>query len=415
MEGAVWKKKAAALDRYRWQLLRERHGFLGSLLRFIKEGVGDFWFGYRARRHMLTQVGSAPCDILMLQSAEKVVAFQRKKTFLMRLAQQYRLTETALEARTKILRERHLVDPGVVVPLRYFGYAAYAEWIVAHYQPKLLLNDRNGSLYTPFLRLSLRRRHSTLVHLAHATTVEHSRRLGMNDYDYYLLFGQSSYEALKRRRLLFGDSIVVLAGSHMVDEAYDMPLARQDCKSLLILGVGPDKEKELGYQQTYHLLAEWAEHHSDYRVQVKRHPRSRGIYWSDVSQRISNLELLPENCTLAEALKTSSIVINIMSNAVVEAGLARRPLIHVNLSSDKDIFEQTRLGGEVRTRQELDNRVEQIERDYEAYTRLAADFAEYHLAHGVNGLDTTLQILNALISEVQVPAGIKTFVLKGTV
>ncbi|TWI54205.1 hypothetical protein IQ22_02067 [Pseudomonas duriflava] len=412
---SAWKSKAAALDRYRWRLLREHYGLLGALLRFMKEAVADLWFGYRARRCVSTKVNAAPCDVLMLQSAEKVISFQRKKTFLARLAQRYQLTEAALESRSMILHERHLVDPGVAVPLRYFGYAAYAEWIVSCYQPRLLLNDRNGSLYTPFLRLSLRRRNALLVHLAHATTVEHSRRLGMNDYDYYLLFGQSSYEALKRRQLIFGDSTVLLAGSHMVDEAYNMPPTHWTNRTLLILGVGPDKEKERGYQATYDLLASWAECHPEYHVQVKRHPRSKAKYWSETSRKISNVVLLPEACTLAEALRGASIVINIMSNAVIEAGLARRPLIHVNLSADEDIFEQIRLGAEVRTKQELDDRIEQIERDYDSQVNLAEHFAEYHLAHGVKGLETTLEILDELFRNARAPAGMVAYPLKGTV
>src|SRR5690606_28367422 len=124
---------------------------------------------------------------------------------------------------------------------RYFGLAAYAQWLVEHHQPRILLNDRNGSLYAPFLRLALNARGSLLVHLAHATTVEGSRRLGMNDYDYYFLFGQSSLEALQARKLRFGSSTAVLAGSHMIDDDYVMPAPDLATRTLLILGVGPDK------------------------------------------------------------------------------------------------------------------------------------------------------------------------------
>ncbi|MFD1693035.1 hypothetical protein ACFSHR_20405 [Azotobacter chroococcum] len=96
-------------------------------------------------------------------------------------------------------------------------------------RPRLLINDRNGSLCSPFLRLSLNRRGRPLVHLAHATTLESSRRLGMTDYDYYFLFGQSSLDALRERPLRFGDTRAVLSGSHMVDRAYDLPPAGWRC------------------------------------------------------------------------------------------------------------------------------------------------------------------------------------------
>ena len=44
-----WAAKARALDRYRWLLLRERHGLAGSALRFVREALSDWWFGVRAK------------------------------------------------------------------------------------------------------------------------------------------------------------------------------------------------------------------------------------------------------------------------------------------------------------------------------------------------------------------------------
>ncbi len=205
MQDAVanpWAAKARALDRYRWLLLRERHGLLGSAPRFAREALGDWWFGVRAKSHLAESVTAEPCDFLLLQSAPKVIAFQRKKLLIEGLrGRGDNLVETALQAPKAILRERLLKRPPHPVPTRYFGIAAYAEWLVEQHQPRVLLNDRNGSLYAPFLRLALNARGSRLVHLAHATTVEGSRRLGMNDYDYYFLFGQSSLEALQAREL----------------------------------------------------------------------------------------------------------------------------------------------------------------------------------------------------------------------
>lgn len=116
------------------------------------------------------------------------------------------------------------------------------EWLVEQHQPRVLLNDRNGSLYAPFLRLELNARGSRLVHLAYATTVPSLRRLGMNDYDYYFLFGQSSLEALQARELRFGCSTAVLVGSHMIDDSYLMPAPDLATRTLLIA----EKSRELG-------------------------------------------------------------------------------------------------------------------------------------------------------------------------
>ena len=418
MQDAVanpWTAKARALDRYRWLLLRERHGLLGSALRFAREALGDWWFGLRAKFRLASAVVAAPCDFLLLQSAPKVIAFQRKKLLIEGLRERgHHLVETALQEPKTILRQRLLKRPPYAVPTRYFGIAAYAEWLVEHHQPRILLNDRNGSLYAPFLRLALNARGSLLVHLAHATTVEGSRRLGMNDYDYYFLFGRSSLEALQARKLRFGSSTAVLAGSHMIDQSFDLPPSDPESRVLLVLGVGPDKEKESGYQRTYQLLRDWATQSPDYRVLIKAHPRSQVPFWQEAAGALENVRVLPRECALAEALAQVSVVVNIMSNAVIEAALAGRPVLYVNAGSDRDIFEQERfLGARIDQLPVLSQRIQQIERDRSAALECGKRFAEHHLAHGGDGLAHSIQALEALLG--QQPLVMSTHLIKSTV
>jgi hypothetical protein len=395
-----WSAKARDLDRYRWMLLRERHGVFGSGVRFLREAIGDWLFGVRAKMRLAKSVEVHPCDFLLLQSAPKVLAFQRKKKLIAGIRERgYTLTETALQPPRVVLRNAMLRRPPFSVPTRYFGLAAHAQWLVEHYQPKVLLNDRNGSLHAPFLRLALNACHRPLVHLAHATTVEGSRRLGMNDYDFYFLFGQSSLDALRARNLRLGSSLAVLAGSHMIDDSYDLAIADPHLHTLLVLGVGPDKEKEGGYRATYDLLRNWAATNPGYRVLVKAHPRSCVPFWQDASTQLSNVHVLPKECTLAEALARVSIVVNIMSNAVIEAALARRPVLHVNASRDPDIFEQARFFGPcIDTAEKISERLKEIENNYSTAVAASVSFAEYHLAQGSNGLESCLTLLENIVS-----------------
>lgn len=393
-----WAARARALDRYRWLLLRERHGWLGSAVRFAREALADGLFGLRAGGRLASKVDGQPCDFLLLQSAPKVIKFQRKKLLIEGLrARGYALVESALQEPRTVLRQRLLKRPPHSVPLRYFGYAAYAEWLVEHHQPHILLNDRNGSLYSPFLRLALEQREGLLVHLAHATTVENSRRLGMNDYDYYFMFGQSSLEALQARALRFGTSVAVLAGSHMIDRSYDLPPADAGQRTLLVLGVGPDKEKEPGYQRTYALIREWAGENPAYQLLIKAHPRSQVPFWQQAASELANVQVLPSTCTLAAALEQASLVINIMSNAVIEAALARRPVIYVNASDEQDIFSQESYFGPCISHADaLSQRVQDVQGDYARALACSARFADYHLAHGISGLSNTLATLERL-------------------
>ncbi|MFG0380995.1 capsule biosynthesis protein [Pseudomonas sp. zbq_18] len=400
-----WLTRARALDRYRWLLLRERYGLLGSGLRFLREACEDWWLGVRARRRLSDANSVQACDFLLLQSMPKVIPLQRKKLLKDALVSGgFNLVEIALQDSSLILRERMLKLPPHPVPTRYFAFAAHAEWLVEHYRPCILLNDRNGSLFAPFLRLALNARQGLLVHLAHATTVEGSRRLGMNDYDYYFLFGQSSLEALQARELRFGSSQAVLAGSHMIDQTYDLLPAESARRVLLILGVGPDKEKQSGYQATYALLRDWAVQHPEYQVLVKPHPRSRVLFWQETAPLLDNLRVLPRECGLAEALQAASVVVNIMSNAVIEAALARRPVIYVNASGERDIFSQERFFGPCITSVDaLQARIASVEREYEVALQQGHAFAEYHLTHGCAGLARNLEALTALLDRKALP------------
>lgn len=411
----VWLRKAKALDRYRWLLLRERHGRLASAVRFSRDALGDLLFGLCARFRLAHEVKRAPCDFLLLQSAPKVIKFQRKKLLMERLrALGYNLHETALQSPKMILRQRQLKQPPQRVPLRYLGYAAYAEWIVEHHNPRVLLNDRNGSLYSPFLRLALTHRGRPLVHLAHATTVEGSQRLGMNDYDYYFLFGQSSIDALNDRELRFGNSIPVLAGSHMIDSAYDLPPVDPALRTLLVLGVGPDKEKMPAYQSTYILLLTWAQRNPGYRLLVKAHPRSQVPFWRDAAHEANNVVVLPRDYSLADGLAQASAVINIMSNAVIEAALAGRPLLYVNVGDEKDIFCLSKyIGSRVSTIEEMQLAVARLWAEFPSAVRRSKDLANYHLANGFDGVAATVEVLDKLFHGEALPFVCSPLLTKG--
>lgn len=408
-----WAKKARELDRYRWKMLRERHGLFASLVRFARDAAVDLAVGVRAKFSLSHSVAVEPCKFLLLHSAPKTMALQRKNILIHALRDRgHNLVEFALRSTPDSCARRMLLAPPERVPLRYLAYAAHAQWLVTTLAPKVLINERNGSFHAPFLRLALAARQSLFVHLAHATTVESSRKLGMNDYDYYGVFGRSSLAALQARPLRFGESTVVLLGSYLVDQAYDLPVADHGVRTLLILGVGPDKEKEAGYQQTYQVLSDWAAQHPDYRVLFKRHPRSRAAFWTAASAQLKNVELLDTQCSLAQALAQASVVVNIMSNAVLEAALAGRPIVHVNAGSDRDIFShELFFGPQVKDVAGLSRQLLAVEQHYPEHVAQARQFAEYHLVHGVQGLTKTVQLLEGLLRGDEVERDFETVVL----
>ena len=406
-----WAQKARELDRYRWKLLRERHGRFGSLLRLVRDVLVDVAVGIRAKACLSDSVDPMHCEVLLLHSAPKSMALQRKNILIGALRERgHHLKEAALRSPSDACAQRMLVAPAQPVPLRYLVYAAHAQWLVMTYQPKVLINERNGSLHAPFLRLALAARGARLLHLAHAATLESSRRLAMNDFDFYGVFGRSSLVALQERTLRFGESTVVLVGSYLADETYDLPVADPALRTVLVLGVGPDREKDSGYQNTYQLLCDWAERNPHYHVLFKRHPRSKAQFWSAAAERLPNVELLDITCSLAQALAQASVVINIMSNAGIEAGLAGRPVIHVNAGSDQDIFSHSLFfGPQVRDEPELSRQLQALECDYQGHVARARHFADYHLVYGSQGLAKTVQLVDNLLHDVEPVRDFETF------
>jgi hypothetical protein len=215
---------------------------------------------------------------------------------------------------------------------------------------------------------------------------------------------------LQERTLRFGESTVVLIGSYLADETYDLPVADPALHTLLILGVGPDREKESGYQRTYQLLRDWAEQHPHYRVLFKRHPRSKAQFWSDAAAQLANIDLLDSKCSLADALAQASVVVNVMSNAGIEAGLAGRPVIHVNAGGDVDIFSHSLFfGPQVRDEHEFSRQLQALEQDYPGHVAQARRFADYHLVYGSQGLAKTIQLVDNLLRGADPARDFETF------
>ncbi|WP_409276885.1 glycosyltransferase family protein [Pseudomonas defluvii] len=394
----LWRARAKQLDAYRWALWREKYGVVGAAVRVIRDAAIGFKHGIGAWMRATKAPESPAQRVLVLHGSPKLLA-QRRKSGLIEALREcgHDVVEVAIEPLEVAVRQNLLYQPPRKVPLRYYAHAAYAEWLARHHKPSLVLSERHGSLVSPFLRLSLNVQDKYLVHLAHATTVERSQRLGMTDYDYYLLFGQSSLAALQRRKFRFGTTKAVVTGSYLIDQSYNMPAAASDLR-LLVLGVGPDKEKREGYRRTYSLICEWAAKHPNVPITFKAHPRSRADFWRKAAATHPNIKVASPDVSLADALEQSSVVLNIMSNAALEASVASRPIIYVNADEDSDPLEQSRFFGEcVTDAKMLDERLAWLCRHYDKALHGTRAFAEYHLAHGVRGQDVTAKAIDSLI------------------
>lgn len=100
------------------------------------------------------------------------------------------------------------------------------------------------------------------------------------------------------------------------------------------------------------------------------------------------------------------MVVNILSNAVIEAALAGRPVLCVDLGGQPDIFQQQRFFGTVvRSEDELERRLRGVETDFAQALGQSRAFAEFHLAQGADGLAGYLEALVAMRNRRQATNG----------
>ena len=399
------RNKLNAIDYYRKSLASERRSGIKKKIKYIYETIVLYILGIITwtRLHTIKKKkDNKKIDILLFQHSEKVIKLNRKIKLKTELQQDenFTLSEVPFYKPTKVIKKGLLKQPHSNIGLKYLFFAAYAEYIVSKYRPKLILNDRNGMLLAPFLRDALNKREGKLIQLAHATTVEDDWQFSMNDYDYYFLFGQSSYDQLIRRKLLFGNSKAVLSGSHMVDRSYAMAPLKKYNNNILLLGMGPDREKTNLAKINYMILLNWILKNKEHKLIIKPHPRSKSEFWRNASSNNSNIKLLSKDITLSSALINSAIVISIESNAILEASLANRPIIFLNALDCKDIFSlELFFGPRVKCTKSIDKKIKEYSKNYDLFVNKTASFSKFHLEHGTRGLTVTSMLIKDIISE----------------
>ena len=398
MEIAKLKK----IDLYRKSLTAERYTglkriakyYLGTIKLYIL-GINT-WFNLK---FLHNKQKTKSVDVLLFQHSEKVIKLNRKKALKSKLRElDYNLLEIPFYKSKQVLKKKLIKKPSFNIGIKYLYYAAYAEYIVSEYNPKLLLNDRNGMLLAPFLREALNRNGAKLIQLAHATTVEDDWQFSMNDYDYYFLFGHSSYNALNKRNLLFGSSKVILSGSHMIGDDYNLPALASFNNHVLLFGMGPDREKTELATENYQIILDWIRRHSEYTLFVKLHPRSKYLFWQTAKKKYNNIKVLDREVLLSDALKKVSIVLSIESNAILEAALTYRPIIFVNIFNSNDIFSLEKFyGRRADSHFAISHKINEISKNYSKYTKITKKFSEFHLENGTNGLDQSIQLIDKII------------------
>ena len=330
------------------------------------------------------------CDILFLHASEKSMALRLRDPLIAQLQKQgLTVLETAQQRPSNILKKRLLTRYKYAVTFKHLFNASYVQYIVDFYQPKIIISDRNGSIYSSFLREAIQA-YGKLVHMAHCVATDNFARFSLIDYDYYFLYGRSSLDKIMHRQVRFGHTKAVLTGPYFSNKDFTLKAGSAN-KNILLFGIYPDLEKKRSYQNIYDYIKKWAQNNQDYTLYIKPHPRSRSTYWQEASQTISNIKTLNAVEKLTHCLEPIAISLSIYTNAVIDSALLNRPSLlvcpdNIDNLNDELSLEKFYLPRATNEQQLADN-IKAMLKDYPYYIEQAQKFAHYHLEYQQDSID----------------------------
>jgi hypothetical protein len=338
-------------------------------------------------------VASEGCDVLILHPSSKSFKLRRKQKLIDKLRSSgVNVKESIALTEQEVIKQKACCGPFDSSYL-FHCYEGYANWLRKKFNPKIIITDRNGSLLSPFLK-SRTPGDPITFHLAHSVLTAQSSRFSMMDFDYYCIYGQSSFEYLKALSYSFGECHLILGGSVLFDKDFCLP--SPDSKSpLLFLGMGPEIESTVAGQKIYQLVRDWQKI-SGRKLYVRLHQRSEGEFWKAVAQE--GVEILPEE-PFQESAARASLVLAPYTNAVVDAGLLGRPVQLIAFPDEQDFLQVEKFFGP--RAYDINGLSKAIDRhlgEFEKSVAASQNFAKFHLEGGSDSVNYINNILLQLLN-----------------
>jgi len=370
--------------------------------RFIKP-IRIYLYGLISKVLNKTVHSDKSCDVLILHRSKKTKKVGLRNNLIANLRQQgLDVIESQTEKNKTVIKNRLLSPPPVKTPIKFLFYACYAQYIVKKYNPKVILTESNGSDLSPFLKAFLPKK-SSLIHVAHCITTNNYRHYSLIDYDYYFLYGRSSLDKLRNRKVLFGSCKAILTGPYIADKNFALK-ARNANKNILLFGVNPNMEKRPHIQKMYAIIKSWISQHSDYHLFVKMHPRSTLSFWNDAQVTCSNIQIVEKGISMQQALNSISITLGIYTNAVLDAALLNRPSLLVSDNSINDELDIERFFlPRSKDETELHSNIEKILGDYSYYLEQTTAFSFYHLEHQQDSVEYIAACIDTIVHDRDLP------------
>ena len=319
------------------------------------------------------------CDVLVLHPSDKSLKLGRKKQLLKILEGKGLRVKEIVQQKPRVIIRKKLFLPPFEAPRIFRIHEGYSNYLKKKYNPRVIVTERNGAILSSFLRGS----DTITFHLSHSVLTAQSSKYDFIDFDYYSIYGESSLEYLKKLRYRYGSCRLLILGSYLFQHDFVAPPPRRDMP-ILLLGMGPDLEKEEEYISLYAAVLEWQKRNK-IKLYIRLHPRSDGSFWNN--HESADINILRKD-DFKEAVAKSSLVIAPYTNAVVDAALLGRPIQLLANNNEIDFFEaENYFLDRVNSADDIGKNINKLFNDFDYFCSKAKDFSDYHLSKGAGGCE----------------------------
>lgn len=289
------------------------------------------------------------------------------------------------------------------IPSSIFIYAAYCKYLLNKYNPKTICSFHPYNMIPSFL-MKYKKDNTKIVHIPHGMQPEYHLYTSY-DFDYYLVFGQSSIEAIKKKKLRIGSTNLVKTGSTTLKKDYTLEPNKELKNVLFFSDYWPErypKERRL-----FEIVCGWAKDHPEYNLIIKQHPVEKGDVLKTYAKGIANIEVLDKSVTIKEALRRTSLCIVSWSVASLEAAQMNRPTVVANfrkydpnsedyIKSDSFLHLENFFPSRATTKEELHDRITEVFNDYDKYLGKCKEYVKYHLEYTTDANEIAAQVISQI-------------------
>ena len=267
------------------------------------------------------------------------------------------------------------------IPINLFLETMDAKYLIKKYSPKVVITFSHNSVVSPLLKKYLNEINGKLVNIAHAVLGD-GHEFSMFNFDYYFIFGKSSYKNALKNTNRFGNTKLILSGSIFLSETFDQVTFTKD-KNVLFFSTWLAESVKDELIINAKTTIQWAKENPEYTLFIKLHHHEDPLLITQLSKGIRNIIILNKSTSMFDALNKVSLVITSWSNAAIEAALAKKPVVMVNASNSPDnyLHIEKYFLNRCQNPNEIQSSIETILSNYSFYQERCVEFTSFHYYH----------------------------------